>query len=394
MNSLSRYTERLHTNASNKKRLIPLFITALAALITISSPVYASDYSAQIQSLQNQNADKQTSLENLKTAALPLQQKIDNLQATIDGLTKLINDNQAARDKLTGSIASLDGQIAGQRQILKDSVRQMYIQGDMSTVEMLATSKNLSDYVDKEQYTLLAQTKVKKGMDKINNLENEQKKQKKQADQLIADNQKMQSQVSAQKDQVNQLLSQNQAQQDSASQDIASNNAQISDLEKKQAAENASMLASLSVPSGGGGGASVTVQSTPSNILDVDGTQYPWANAPWPNDIPDPWGMDERQCVSYTAWAVSASGRHMPYWGGSGNAKQWPADAEAAGIAVDSNPRAGDVAISTAGTYGHAMYVNSVNSDGTLNISQYNADWTGTYSTARINPGSLVFIHF
>lgn len=84
----------------------------------------------------------------------------------------------------------------------------------------------------------------------------------------------------------------------------------------------------------------------------------------------------------------------MPYWGGVGNANQWDENARAAGIPTDYSPRAGDVAISNAGYYGHAMYVESVNPNGTINISQYNASWTGTYSTNTISASGLVFIHF
>ena len=40
------------------------------------------------------------------------------------------------------------------------------------------------------------------------------------------------------------------------------------------------------------------------------------------------------------------------------------------------------------------MYVEAVHGDGTISISQYNADWQGTYSTNRISVGNLVFIHF
>jgi surface antigen len=104
--------------------------------------------------------------------------------------------------------------------------------------------------------------------------------------------------------------------------------------------------------------------------------------------------MYMRQCVSYTAWKVAASGRHMPYWGGIGNANQWDDNARRAGIPTDGSPRVGDVAISNSGYYGHAMYVEAVFGDGTIYVSQYNASWTGTYSEARINKGSLVFIHF
>lgn len=382
-----------HTKTVNRKpQLVSVVSAILLSLLIVALPTakaHATDYNAQITQLQNQNTSNQTNLQNLQNAALPLQDKIANLQATIDGLTNLISSNETQKANLLASIAALESQISAEREILKESIRQEYIQGGMSTVEILAASENLSDYVDKEQYTLAAQTRVKQGMDKIDQLETQQRKQKKQVDQLLADSQKMQAQVSAEKDQVNQLLATNQSQQDSVSQAISSNNAQITDLERKQAAENASLLSSQAASGG-----SYTQLAAPGNMLAVDGTAYPWANAPWPNDIVDPWGMDERQCVSYTAWAVAASGRHMPNWGGSGNANQWPGDARGAGIPVDSNPRAGDVAISMSGTYGHAMYVDSVNSDGSLNISQYNANWDGRYSTARIYPGSLVFIHF
>jgi surface antigen len=87
----------------------------------------------------------------------------------------------------------------------------------------------------------------------------------------------------------------------------------------------------------------------------------------------------------------------MPGWGWSarGNANQWDDNARAAGIPVDGSPRAGDVAISNSGFYGHAMYVESVNGDGTINISQYNANLDGRYSVRyNLNPAGLVFIHF
>jgi len=121
---------------------------------------------------------------------------------------------------------------------------------------------------------------------------------------------------------------------------------------------------------------------------------YPWANAPFPNELPDPWGMFQRQCVSYTAWKVAQSGRHMPYWGGVGNANQWDDNARAAGIPVDTNPRVGDVAVMHIGPYGHVMYVEAVNPDGTIRISEYNFDLQGNYSERTISPAGLVFIHF
>ena len=123
------------------------------------------------------------------------------------------------------------------------------------------------------------------------------------------------------------------------------------------------------------------------------GGGYPdaWCKAPL-DTVVDNWGMYNRECVSYTAYRVALSGRTMPY--GFGDANKWPEVARAHGIAVDRTPRAGDVAIMADGEHGHSMYVEWVNPDGTLTVSQYNKAKTGTYSEEKIAPGGLVFIHF
>ena len=97
------------------------------------------------------------------------------------------------------------------------------------------------------------------------------------------------------------------------------------------------------------------------------------------NDGPDKWGYCMRQCVSYAAWAVERSGRTAPRY--YGNAKDWVSAARNDGIPVyTSNPQPGDVAISTAGTWGHAMYVEQV-SGNQIYVSQYNQQLNGQYST-------------
>lgn len=371
---------------------LKVLITALVAvsLIGITGSASAVDYNAEIKKLQNQNAVNESTRSTLQASAATLQEKIANLQTTISALDGLVKSNEAIRADLAVKIAENTAKIAYEQTILNDSIRQLYIENDMTMLEKMASSKTLSDYVDKEQYTLSAQAQVTRGLGRINSLKAEQQKQKNQVDQLIKDSSTMQTQLNNDKQEVGRLLALNESGQAAYTQSIANNNSQITNLERQQAEENARFLRSQAVKSGG----PVTQLAGPSNILAVNGASYPWANAPWPNDLPDPWGMYQRQCVSYTAWKVAASGRSMPNWGGRGDANQWDDNARAAGIPVDGNPRAGDVAIRNTGTYGHSMYVDSVNSDGSINISQYNANWDGRYSEARIYPGDLVFIHF
>ncbi len=91
----------------------------------------------------------------------------------------------------------------------------------------------------------------------------------------------------------------------------------------------------------------------------------------------------------------------MPRWGGNyskdhgGNANKWDDNAHIDGIPANTTPKAGSVAVAHIGAFGHVMYVESVNGDGTINISQYNASWDGRYSEVyNLSTSGLVFIHF
>ena len=65
-----------------------------------------------------------------------------------------------------------------------------------------------------------------------------------------------------------------------------------------------------------------------------------------------------------------------------GNARDWVAAAYARGVEVTRSPQPGDVAISTSGYWGHAMYVEGV-SGSTFTTSEYNTYLDGrlTYQT-------------
>jgi peptidoglycan DL-endopeptidase CwlO len=404
MGILSFIQESRTTKTLSKKISLIAVGLAIVAGFSLSDnkQVAAVDYGAEIKKLQTANSANEASRQSLQSSAATLEAKIASLQTTISALEGLIVSNESLRTDINQKIVANQAEIVREQEILKVSIRDLYISDDMSMLEKMASSRNLSDYVEKEQFTISAQDAVKDSMDRISALKIEQEKQKSQVETLISDSKSMQAQVASEKQQVAELLAQNQSAQAQESAEIAANNSQITDLQRQQAEENARYLreqAALAAAARQRAASSntpvVQVQAPASSgIRAVNGAAYPWANAPWPNDLPDPWGMYQRQCVSYTAWKVSASGRHMPYWGGRGNANQWDDNARAAGIPTDGTPRVGDVAVRNAGTYGHVMYVEGINSDGSINISQYNADWSGHYSTATIMPSGLVFIHF
>ncbi|HSX42886.1 MAG TPA: CHAP domain-containing protein [Candidatus Saccharimonadales bacterium] len=107
----------------------------------------------------------------------------------------------------------------------------------------------------------------------------------------------------------------------------------------------------------------------------------------------DNWGMYNRECVSYTAWKVYQAYSAMPYWGGVGNANEWVGDARRAGIPTSTVPKEHSVAISMAGYYGHAMWVEKVSGD-MIYVSQYNYDLHGHYSEMWLKASGLTYIYF
>jgi surface antigen len=198
---------------------------------------------------------------------------------------------------------------------------------------------------------------------------------------LLQSLQGQQSQLSATQAQQASLLAYNQQQQADYNSQLTANNAKIADLRHQQ------YLANLALSSGGR-----VVAGDPGH------GGYPnYLNNASQDSLIDPWGMYNRECVSYTAWKVQQAFGYMPNWGGVGNANQWPGDARSAGIPTGRTPKVHSVAIWNVGYYGHAMWVEAVNGDGSIWVSQYNYDFTGHYSEMMVSASmasSLTYIYF
>lgn len=79
----------------------------------------------------------------------------------------------------------------------------------------------------------------------------------------------------------------------------------------------------------------------------------------------------------------------VPYIGGTwGNANQWLASAQGYGYDVGDTPKPGAIGVSFEGYYGHVAYVESVNDNGTITISEMNAPVLAAVST-RVVPKQM-----
>lgn len=131
---------------------------------------------------------------------------------------------------------------------------------------------------------------------------------------------------------------------------------------------------------------------------------YPWSTAD-PNQL-SPLGFNYRNCTDFVAWRLNEQKgvKNSPWvftWStlgfpvGKGNAVDWKDQAITDGYVVNHNAAIGAVAwwgAERASGLGHVAIVQSINSDGSSNIEQYNAGFDYNYSTA-VNQTPDYYLH-
>ncbi len=338
----------------------------VAAPLSIPPKVSAESIdqlNAQIQQLQNQQSQYQASANSLKATENTLQGKVAALQLQQNQMQTQIDLSQAQYDKLQQQIEDTQKQIKDNQDALGSTIADMYIDTKISPLEMLASSKSIGDYVDKQTYQSSISSQLTSTIQKINTLKKQLQDQQSSVKLTLANQSNAKAALADAQAQQQQLLNETQG-QESAYQQLISKNQQEQDaISAKVQAAMAATLSSGSVriiASGSSGG------GYPYNCP-VD--QY--AVSPWTDDG----GYGCSQCVSYAAWKMGqASGKYPVGWG---NADNFPGNARATGFTVSSVPRANSIAFMPpygpggAGEVGHVAWVESV-SGGTVVVSQYN----------------------
>ena len=353
-----------------------------------------ADCQAQINNLNNQSAAAKQSLNGLQSQAASYQDTVDQLQAQISSLQSQLASNQTKQASLQQQITANEQEIAAKKSTLSDAVKTMYVDGQMSTIEELATSKDLSDYVDKEQYRTVVQDQLNSILQQIAALQLTLQGQKTQVDQLVSTERAQNTQLASSEYQQQSLLNYNQSQQAQYNQQVAANSSSVSQLKARLTALNTTSDSKISYSGTCGGG-------YPSTATNQSGSH--WGCSYAQDGSYDNWRMLNRECVSYTAFM--ASSKYGVSTSGWGNAYQWISAAESHGFTVNQTPSAGAIAIrnrdySEAGDVGHAMYVVSVNGSDSITVNEYNEHYDGTFDQRTFSPssydsrGGLYFIHF
>ena len=355
----------------------------------LGSLVFARDYDAEIKAKENEVQQYSSEADRLGQVATTLQGALDEINAQVSAIQAQIAESQQKHDDLVAQIAKNEQLMQTNRDALGEILSDLYIDDQISPLEMLASSDTIGDYIDKqEQRSSLKQSlndKIKHIKELTVQLEND----KKAVENILKDQELQRQQLASKQAEQQELVNSTKNDQNAYSALASERNAEISRLREQQAAENLRRMQSAgwsgSIPpaSSGNGG-------------------YPaiWANAPLDAYV-DNWGLYTRECVSYVAWKVSSTGRYVPHFGGRGHAYQWPTTLAGVysptlggTIQQGSTPKVGAAAVMYGGPYGHVMYVEAVNGDGTITVSDYNLGVDGLYRYYTRSASGLTYIYF
>lgn len=373
------------------KEIINKFILCVL-VISIAFGFVAQVNASSLNDLLNKQAElkkqadqNQKLLEQKKKEASNLQDIISDLDDDIGSTQNSINGTQSQIQVTDEIISQLNDQVDDAQKNLDDleaklssAYVSLYELSQTNTLELVMSSDSITEVASHTQYIQSIQEELQSSITQFNNLKDQLISKKTERESQRTDLQKMKDSLVSSKNALNSQKSQKdyllkvtegqQAKYQAIVQKLAAQQENIS----KEIYEKRKQLSGGEQVIGGTGG-------------------YPWASESNPYAI-DPWFFYKRQCVSYAAWKFQAHYGKTFYntRPGQGSAWNWPALARDQGYNTSSTPKVNSVVswgTSSVMPYGHVAWVEAVNNNGTIDVSEYNWGYARSYSERKgVNP--------
>ncbi|MEP7204825.1 MAG: CHAP domain-containing protein [Candidatus Saccharibacteria bacterium] len=373
---------KLHKKYLNKSLIASAVLMTMATPVNLVSNAYADKYDDRIKALQSEVSQDKSQAAALQSKAANLQEELAQLSIQKNTIEAQIGLNQAKYDKLQQQINNTKAEIKLKQDALGTIVANMYVNGQISPLEMLASSKNISSFLDKQTYSASMRDEIVRTITTIKQLKSDLDRQNVDVKRTLNDSKNAREALASKEGEQKTLLTQTNGQEQAYQTLAKDKQAQTEKLVNEQIAMNTQ-----------------AAQNSGSQILIggvVGGGGYPgiWANSP-SDSLVDSWNLYNRECVSYVAWKIASTGRFVPNFNGRGNANQWEDYVAGYGIKSGSTPVVGSAAVLYGGAYGHVMYVEAVSADKSrITISEYNYNWSGLYSKRSISSTGLRYLYF
>ena len=330
-------------------------ITNIMIIRSASGMSLACSRSAECRAAVEREQEANRNAAAASDSANMLQAKVSELNIQIASAELAIAETTAQVNDLTEQIEETEKKLKAEQEALAELLVNMHFEGDAEPITILAGSSSISDLAEKQARSEVVKQQISATATKV----------KLAKEKLEADKAKVEELLASQKAAKAELVSVRAEQQalvekyknDAAAYEEIARQA----LEAQRAAEKAEKEAHPELY----GGSTYTGYNT-----------YPWqADCPGRQDA---YGTTINgmyiggyvcECVSYAGWKAYEAYGVVLAWG---NANYWDDRARMFGYRVDHTPEAGSIGQLDDALYGHVWWVESINADGSVNVTEYN----------------------
>ncbi|MBQ6461523.1 CHAP domain-containing protein [Candidatus Saccharibacteria bacterium] len=336
----------------------------------------------------NRNAAQASSSANM------FQAKVNELNAEIARKELEIAETKAEADALAKEIEETEKKLLSEQEALAELLINMHFEGDSEPITILAGSSSISDLAEKQARAEVVKQQIGATAAKVKAAKEKLEADKARVEELLEQQRNAKAELESTRSEQQELV--RKYQNDAESYTEAAKAAK----EAQRAAERAEQEAHPELYRG--------------SAYTGDNT-YPWqADCPGRQDDyitywEDAWGVHKIggyvcECVSYAGWKAYEAFGVAPAWG---NAYSWDDRARALGYRVDHEPADNTIGQADGYPYGHVFWVESVNYDGSINVTEYNNAYAtylysgsshyGDFGSRRIAASEVWqynFIHF
>ncbi len=387
---------------ANRVAIVSLLVlTTLVGVSFISQQVSADRYDDQKAAIQREiEKYNQEALKYAKEAK-SFEEAKAKLSAEKKVLIGQINLSKNKKNHLEKQIKDSQVKIEKNQEALGDIITSIYINSDTTPLEMLASSDNIGDYIDKQEYRSSIRGSLSDTIDQIKSLKQKLENDKAEVEKVIAREESQRKALAEKEAEQARLARASRSKQSSYNGLANSGKNRLQKVAAQQRAyyERLRREAARKNQNGISSGVSgaFAYRNWGGNLGCSGG--YPYCAGPLDYGI-DEWQLYYRECVSYAAWRIEYGyGKQVNPFNGQGNAGQWVYSAPAYSNAWRVyDPKPGDAVVLPVvpgfAPVGHLMVVESNLGNGWVRVSQYNFFGTGEYSTMDIRTTGVVFLRF
>ena len=297
----------------------------------------------------NRNAASASSSVNL------FQAKVNELNIEIASRELEIAETEAQVDDLNLQIKETEERLLAEQEALAELLIGMHFEGDDEPIIILAGASSISDLAEKQARSEVVKQQISATAQSVKEAKEKLEADKEQVEALLVQQQ-------ASKTELENKRAEQQALVEKYQNDVEAYN------EIAEAAKEAQREAER-----------IEQETHPERY---QGSSYNGVNTyPWQADCPqrqDDYGTVWNgyyiggyvcECVSYAGWKAYETFGLVIAWG---NAYSWDDRARAYGYVVNNTPAPNTIGQVDGYPYGHVFWVESVNADGSINVTEYN----------------------